>query len=304
MILMCHICENKLIQQFSKVIDPITRDTFSIHKCIECGLGHTIPRPRDLNRYYTNHYYGKRHGFTSRHCIQRRLKILTFAMNSKETAKKLLDIGCGDGSFLLAAQNAGWDVMGTELNPSSALLAGIDVRENLEQVPRGDKFDCITLWHSLDHIPDINSTLSKLSQLLNTYGKLLIAVPDNGGGQAKVFRHRWLHLDVPRHLYHFDAHSLPYCLRSYGFTIQHQWHQEVEYDLIGWSQSALNYLFPYYPNIFFNFLVHKQMNCNFLIKMTNVLLGAIFTGLSLPAVVAGTLVGRGGTLITAAYRTK
>lgn len=302
MILTCNLCGNTLKPFIPLVLDPITLESFSIHRCMECGLGHTIPKPENITRYYEKQYYGKRHGFTSKYCIKRRLRFVTQAMG-KQTGKRLLDIGCGDGSFLLAARNKGWNVMGTELNPHSALSASIDVRENLEQVPDGGQFDCITMWHSLEHMPDIKSTLLKLSELIIPNGKLIIAVPDNGGYQAKIFRRRWLHLDVPRHLYHFDADSLQYCLRANGFTIQNQLHQEIEYDLIGWSQSVLNSLFPNHPNIFFNFLTNKQIKNSFLIKISNVILGSFLTGLSLPAVATGTLAGRGGTLIIIAYRT-
>ncbi len=218
---------------------------------------------------------------------------------SPKTSKKLLDIGCGDGSFLVAARDAGWQVMGTELNPQSARSAGLDVKEAINQVPTSNQFDCITLWHTLEHMADIKGTLAQLAKLLKPDGKLIISVPDNGGVQAKLFRHKWLHLDVPRHLYHFDAGSLRYCLTSAGYSIQRQWHQEFEYDLLGWSQSALNYLMPY-PNVFFNCLTGKQKNHNKFIGACNFVLGSLLTFPSLPAVAIGTVLGRGGTLVAVA----
>lgn len=297
----CNVCGDKLITRFPKILDPITNKKFAIHKCAGCGLGHTVPQPENLSRYYGSIYYGNRHGFTSGYCTRRRLRFVASAIN-EETGKRLLDIGCGDGSFLLAARDAGWEVMGTEINPDLARAAGLNVREEIEQLSDCTPFDFITMWHSLEHMRDIKSTLSQLSKLLKPNGKLLIAVPDNGGLQSKVFKHRWLHLDVPRHLYHFDYDSLSFCLRRNGFTIQHQWHQELEYDLIGWSQSTLNYFFPI-PNVFFNYLTGKQRNLSTLLNISNFVLGSVLTALSLPAVAAGTLFSRGGTLITVACRT-
>ncbi len=296
----CNVCGNKLITRFPKVLDPITNEMFAIHKCKGCGLGHTVPQPKNLSRYYGTIYYGNRHSFTSGYCTRRRLGFVASAIK-EETGKKLLDIGCGDGSFLLAARDAGWEVVGTEINTDLARAGGLDVREEIEQVSDCALFDCITMWHSLEHMRDIRATLSQLSKLLKPNGKLLIAVPDNGGLQSKVFRHRWLHLDVPRHLYHFDAGSLSFCLRCAGFTIQHQWHQELEYDLIGWSQSALNCFFPV-PNIFFDYLTGKQRNFSRLLNISSFALGSILTVLSLPVVAAGALFGRGGTLINVACR--
>jgi SAM-dependent methyltransferase len=223
-------------------------------------------------------------------------------MNEK-TGKRLLDIGCGDGSFLLVAKDAGWDVMGTEINSDLARTTGLNVKEKIEQIYDFAPFDCITMWHSLEHMRDINATLFQLSKLLKSNGKLLIAVPDNGGFQSKAFRHKWLHLDVPRHLFHFDACSLSFCLKRAGFHIQHQWYQELEYDLIGWSQSALN-CFCSIPNVYFDCITgkHKQKNISTLLNISNFVLGSLLTVLFLPAVAVGTLFGRGGTLMSVACR--
>lgn len=277
----CSICGNKLIPRFLNIPDSLTSLTFTIYKCPKCRLGHTIPQPENLTAHYDN-YYGNRHGFTANYCTKRRLRFAVAAMK-KQPGKRLLDIGCGDGSFLLAARDAGWDVMGTEINPEPGRAAGLDVRENISQMSDCAQFDCITMWHTLEHMRDIKSTLSQLSDLLKPNGKLLIAVPDNGGLQARFFKGKWLHLDVPRHLYHFDAESLSFCLKRAGFTVQHQWHQELEYDLIGWSQSALNCLLPT-SNVFLDQITGKQGNHTTLIKTSSFVLGSIRTVLSLPAV--------------------
>jgi len=73
---------------------------------------------------------------------------------------------------------------------------------------------------------------------------MVIAVPDAGGFQAKLFGRKWFHLDVPRHLYHFDSASMRQLINAVGFEIKGQFHQEFEYDLMGWTQSALNTMLP------------------------------------------------------------
>ena len=281
------------------VRDPLTGESFSICKCTQCGLGHTVPQPEDLGPYYGSGYYGNRHGFTLRHCIKRRLRFVASSM-PRRTGKRLLDIGCGDGSFLVAAKEAGWEVMGTELNPQPARSAGLQVKEGIDEIPPAEPFDCVTMWHSLEHMRDVKFTLEQIARLLKPEGRLIIAVPDNGGFQARIFRHRWLHVDDPRHLYHFDAGSLQYCLTSTGYAVQRQWHQEFEYDLIGWSQSALNCVMPY-PNVFFDCLTGKQKNYGHSIVLLGFGLGLLFSFLALPAVAAGTLLGRGGTLVVVAH---
>lgn len=296
----CAVCGARLEPFWPEVRDPLTGDTFSVQRCVRCGLGHTVPQPLDTGRYYQGSYYGKRHGFTSRYCVKRRLRwVAVSALHG--TGRKLLDVGCGDGSFLLAARNAGWEVTGTEINPGPARDAGLDVKESLEQFPSSASFDCVTMWHTLEHMRDIPSMLSTVARLLKPGGALMVAVPDFGGFQARIFGPRWLHADVPRHLYHFDAAALSHCLGTAGFSARRIWHQEFEYDLLGWSQSFLNLLMPQ-PNVFFDTLAGRQGSAGRFTRVCGFLLGVLFSLASLPALVLGTLSGRGGTLVIMAIR--
>jgi SAM-dependent methyltransferase len=302
MIQNCNVCGDRLLPQFPEVGDPLTNEIFAIWRCVRCGLGHTIPQPDELGRYYATKYYGNRHGFTACFCSRRRLGFVSAAAGDG-IGKRLLDIGCGDGSFLLEARQVGWSVMGTELNPVMARELGLDVLEDISLVADEGAFDCITMWHTLEHMRDITSILKKIAGLLKPEGRLIVAVPDCGGLQARLFGPKWLHLDVPRHLYHFNNSSLRYCLNFADFSVERQWHQELEYDLLGFSQSALNYLMPY-PNVFFDFLTGKSSTRSKIITATGLVLGTLLTVLALPAVAVGTLLGRGGTLIIIAHKNR
>lgn len=301
----CSSCGGNLTPHLRDVRDPITGETFSVARCSACGLGHTLPQPAALDRYYMSPYYGNRHSFMARFCMRRRLKFVAAALSQPKATGRLLDIGCGDGSFLLAARETGWRVMGTELSPEPARSFGLDVRESVEEIAESGSFDCITMWHTLEHMRDVPAMLKQVSRLLGPQGVLIIAVPDWGGLQARLFRKYWLHIDVPRHLYHFDAAALEHCLGTAGFHVERRWHQELEYDLLGWSQSTLSWMVPAYPNLFFNMLTGKQSITGTLawpIWIVLVLLLTLLTLVALPAQVAGTLLGRGGTLIVSARR--
>jgi hypothetical protein len=128
---------------------------------------------------------------------------------------------------------------------------------------------------------------------------LIVAVPDAGGLQAKVFGAKWLHLDVPRHLYHFTRSSLASQLQAEGSAPMREWHQEFEYDLLGWSQSALN-SGPTPPNLFFDLLRGRKPAVTTLQRIATWVAGSILTGLAIFMAPLGTLAKRGGTLIIAA----
>ncbi len=296
----CNVCGGGLTLRYPEVRDPLTGEIFAVMRCAGCGLGHTLPQPAELGRYYASRYYGNRHGFTARLCSGRRMRFVAAAAGPGE-GKRLLDIGCGDGGFLLEARQAGWSVTGTELNPSMGREAGLDVREDISLLADDGKFHCITMWHTLEHMRDVPSMLGHAARLLSPEGRLIVAVPDWGGLEARLFGPRWLHLDVPRHLYHFDAGALRHCLAVAGFSLERKWHQEFEYDLLGFSQSALNYLMPH-PNVFFDALTGKGGEHGKTATAAAFVFGSLLTALSLPLLAAGTLAGRGGTLIAVAKK--
>jgi SAM-dependent methyltransferase len=293
----CRLCGGALAEWLRDVQDPYSSERFRVLTCEGCGVGQTDPVPPDLGRYYGAAYYGGRHGLSARFRAWRRLQRLERVAGAARGA--LLDVGCGEGTFLLQARARGWSVAGTELHPGPAQAQGLEVRARPDDF--GDRlFDAATFWHTLEHFPDPAEVLRETAGHLRPGALLLVAVPDAAGLQARLFGRHWLHLDVPRHLFHFGERGLVALLQRCGFRVERRWHQEFEYDLLGWSQSALNALLPSAPNAFFDALRGRARPLGGPLRLLNGALGVGLSAAAVSAVVGGSLAGRGGTLVVAA----
>jgi len=123
---------------------------------------------------------------------------------------KLLDVGAGTGDFLKVAKDKNWKVSGVEVNDKAKQLAlkkGVVLHTDLSSV-KNEKFDVITLWHVLEHIPNLEETCALLESLLNENGTLIIAVPNYNSYDANYYKEFWAAYDVPRHLWHFSQAAM------------------------------------------------------------------------------------------------
>jgi hypothetical protein len=124
-------------------------------------------------------------------------------------------------------------------------------------------------------------------------------VPNAASLQAKVFGAGWFHLDVPRHLFHFSPSSLKTMLSALGLSVQHEWAQELEIGLFGWTQSVLNRVMAQ-PNVLFGLLTGRKVPVGAAISST--LTGSAVTAAALPIELAALATHSGATLIYAAGR--
>ncbi|PWU20656.1 MAG: hypothetical protein C5B49_03940 [Bdellovibrio sp.] len=215
-----------------------------IYHCANCGLTQSDVSAiqESFEELYFDGYYGDQQ--EPRYSVllnlfqwcRRRL-----AMGELKEGQ-VLDVGCGDGSFLRALPTT-YQKFGFEpSNPGQASLhrAGIQTVDIFSETKR--QFDLITMWHSLEHISNPKQTVGKLKGLLRDGGRLFISVPYRRSLQACVFAGRWFHLDPTRHLIHFDKGSLRALLTGSGFEIVKESTFSLEYNVFGWWQSLLNLL--------------------------------------------------------------
>ena len=209
---------------YLKVKDySVSSEEFQLLVNNEFGYLETSPQPSSekLPKYYKSEDYishtdtkrnlfEKLYHFIRGISLKRKLKLIN-SFSSED--KKLLDVGCGTGDFLQIAQQNNWTVSGIEPNDDARQIANSKTNKsvyNIEKLLEFPKqgFDVITLWHVLEHLPNLDEQVSILKSLLKENGRLIIAVPNYKSYDAKYYKNFWAAFDVPRHLWHFSQESI------------------------------------------------------------------------------------------------
>jgi len=131
----------------------------------------------------------------------------------------LLDIGCGNGSFLQAFREAypNWQMIGAELDDRNrsaveSIPGVIKLHTGpLDQMP--ERFDLIAMIHALEHIPRPTHFLAGVGKLLKASGSLLVQVPDLATSPFDIL--------IADHCTHFSKESLHWTVKLAGFQPTH-----------------------------------------------------------------------------------
>lgn len=212
------ISKNKL---FLKVKDhSVSGESFELYHDENLDLLITYPKPDEnsLPKYYESEDYishtdGKRslfekaYHFVKNIALQKKLDLVNSLQNEKG---KLLDIGAGTGDFLNVAQKNGWQTTGIEPSEKAKTIAmqkGVAFENDAANL-ENHSFDVITMWHVLEHVPNLENQIKELKRLLKPTGIILIAVPNFNSFDAKHYGTFWAAFDVPRHLWHFSKTAI------------------------------------------------------------------------------------------------
>ena len=236
---------------------------WTMYRCESCASAYLNPRPSSetiglaYQRYYThnempsftslslfgklrrtisNGYRNYRYGTRDYPASIFGVVVVTFMKNGRavidagmrhlpriNTKKRLLDLGCGSGLFLLRARSAGWDVIGADFDSKAVDVArgkGLDVRlGGLEKFdPFSEQFDVITLSHVIEHVPQPIEVLRDCYALLKPGGYVWIATPNIEAEGHSLFGSSWRGLEPPRHLVLFNLKSMCDSLNKVGFS--------------------------------------------------------------------------------------
>lgn len=198
----------------------VSGENFELYHNQDLDLLVTQPQPqiKDLGKYYESEDYishtdGKRSLFEKLYhlikniAIKNKLNLINALQGQKGN---LLDIGAGTGDFLKAAINDGWKTTGIEPSEkakSIAMQKGVSFAADLTSL-EDHSFDVITMWHVLEHVPDLEVQIKELKRLLKPTGTILVAVPNFNSYDAKHYGKFWAAYDVPRHLWHFSKTAI------------------------------------------------------------------------------------------------
>jgi 2-polyprenyl-3-methyl-5-hydroxy-6-metoxy-1,4-benzoquinol methylase len=207
----------------------LTKEKFDLLFDAENEMLITSPVPNNLEKYYQSDDYishtdqsesltDKLYVFIKNYNLKRKVRLLNSLFPGKGS---LLDIGAGTGDFLVTAKENNWRVAGVEPNQKARRYAktkGVNLAAALNFLPICS-YDIITLWHVLEHMPNLTDQLVHITRLVKNGGYLILAVPNYKSYDAHYYKEHWAAYDVPRHLYHFTKPSIVKLLLPHGLAL-------------------------------------------------------------------------------------
>jgi len=248
-------------------------DDFFLLECLSCRLIFLQKKnePNSDQNIYANYYKeetGERFGNITEFVVKvfrfwRALKI--FLLNPK--GKKILDIGSGRGWMLYFLKKYfKYNVaVGTQISENAYRFSrdklGLEIynKDLLDLELNSAKFDIITLWHVLEHVPAPEAYIQRISELLENDGLILIEVPNFNSWSRILSKKRWLAMDPAHHVTFFTPDSLGDLLEKYNFKIKKINTFSLEYSAFTSTQSLLN-LMVGTNNYFFQWLQNGRIN--------------------------------------------
>jgi SAM-dependent methyltransferase len=236
----CPLCGHADAETVLEAPDPTPAGgpglVFAVVKCRRCGLAYTNPRPdaASIGAFYPADYRPHRRPrkmaeakprsvaarLTGRGCDERR------GLLPWPGPGRLLDFGCGGGSYLKRMADQGWSVTGLDASVGAVrrVQEELGLAALVGTLPHPDldpgSFEVVTMWHSLEHVHDPVGILREAFKLLVPGGKLVVACPNVEGWPFKWFGKSWFGLDLPRHLTHFTPATLAETLAVAGFQVE------------------------------------------------------------------------------------
>ena len=198
----------------------VSKETFDLYHDETLDMLMTFPQPGldALGKYYESEdyishtdnqrsFFEKLYHFIKNIALKNKLHLINSLQPNKG---RILDIGAGTGDFLSVAKKDGWQTIGVEPSTKAKSIAinkGVSFVEFTTEL-ENNSFDVISMWHVLEHVPDLDKQIKELKRLLKPKGTLIIAVPNFKSFDAKHYGKFWAAFDVPIHFWHFSKTAI------------------------------------------------------------------------------------------------
>ena len=212
---------------------------FQLCRCPVCDLQFLSPRPtfeQLAEKVYNESYHSgtdtsEQLSDSSRYQFERQFRTLEQLLGHKG---KILDVGCGNGTFLKLGQERGWSAYGCDivLSPYVRTSKSFPLWEGrLLEIDFGsDDFDAIRFNHVLEHTQNPLAELERSRELLRTGGVIYISVPNIAGisihlknlqSRLHLKKRRWRHYAALHHLWFFTPGTLTRLIEKAGLRVLH-----------------------------------------------------------------------------------
>jgi SAM-dependent methyltransferase len=254
----CPLCASAEADLFLSIEagDNCFEKRYRLYTCGGCGVvfTHPIPCDADIQSLYGEDYYSfssqsleslpfwkyvaktlfpmvrSLHSKKSRYAMYLERILFVLARNVPQTVplffagSEVLDVGCGAGDQIALWQEAGFSAQGVDTSPLAAAEGArkglkIFAGELWEAGFADDLFDICYANHVIEHTGEPHAMLKEIWRVLKPGGVLVAGVPNLDSSLFALFKSKWFHLDVPRHLLHFSPASLAAMLAQDGFAI-------------------------------------------------------------------------------------
>lgn len=232
--LLCGSRHSSLLLETADPHDSRINARYAVVRCHDCGLCYTNPRPtpQSILRCYQAEYAPHQAADDSAARRRRRTQWSQWTAMLRGRRQiawhgqgRLLDFGCGSGSFLRRMHDEGWQVVGIDSSPAvvERIRTQMGLRALAGSLPHPElaagSFDVITMWQVLEHVHRPLEVLGEARRLLAEGGRLVISVPDIDSRPFRWFGPDWFGLDLPRHLTHFSTATLRRMVEQAGFRV-------------------------------------------------------------------------------------
>ena len=269
----CPICNASSIVSFIKTTAQMhsSKELFNFDQCANCQLVFLNPRVNldNLKNYYTSHYlpyrgseawgkYSKLVEGSQKKLDLKRVKRVK-EMCSVSPKSLILDVGCGNPSFLKACQQElncktlGIDFSDEGWKEQSTLFKGLDLQvAEIKDLSLNLKPDIITMWHYLEHDYTPLENLTYLKSIAKPSTTLIIEIPNFDSISRKKYNENWAGWHTPRHTSLFSPDNIKLLLDKSGWNVSQLltygtlnpyllfWMSEIEQKGIQWNKNMEN----------------------------------------------------------------